>query len=143
MVILNSSGKPQLVAALRAHLGASVIVCQEHHCRGADLIDLQHDALDLGWSLVGANAHRTAKDGLSAGVAIAARAGARLGKVGTSFDHSPTVALGRVTAAWVNVGPPSGIVVISVYLFHTEGMTARNREVLRSAFAVARNYGSP
>ena len=35
------------------------------------------------------------------------------------------------------------MVIVSVYLFHTEGMTARNRSVLQNAFAVARNYGSP
>ena len=35
------------------------------------------------------------------------------------------------------------MVIVSVYLFHTEGMTARNRSALQSAFAVARNYGSP
>ena len=46
-------------------------------------------------------------------------------------------------AAWVNVGPNTGMVIVSVYLFLAEGMTARFRSVLQNAFAVARNYGSP
>ena len=143
VVILNSSGKPQLLAALKIHLRASVMINQEHHCAGVDLPDLQTAAKELGWCLIGAEAHRTAKDGVSAGVAIAARAGARLGKVGRSFDHSPSIAPGRLTAAWVNVGPSTGMLFLSMYLYHTEGLTARNRCIVLKAFALARSYGSP
>ena len=143
VVILNSSGRPQLLAAMKVHLNVSVMINQEHHCRGADFADLQYAAKDLGWCLVGAEAFGTAKDGTSAGVAIAARAGARVGMVGRSFDHSPHTAPGRITAAWINVGPSTGMLLLSIYLYHTEGMSARNRGILQKTIALTRSYGSP
>ena len=59
------------------------------------------------------------------------------------FDHSPTTLPGRVAAAWIQCGPPTGIVIISIYLFHSEGMTTRKRTLFQRAVAVARAYGSP
>ena len=125
LIIVNSSGKPQLLAAMETKLGASVLVNQEHHCHRSAFTDLQYEARDLGWKLVGAPAHATAKDGFSAGVAVAARNGIGIGPIGKKFDHSPSSCPGRVAAAWIHAGPKTGIVFISVYLFHTRG---RNRQ---------------
>ena len=143
LLLLNSSGRPQLLAALQIGLGVAVIMNQEHHCRKSAFVDLQYDARDSGWTLVGSEAHQTPKDGISAGVAVVAKAGIAVGPVGNRFDHSPPSAPGRVTAAWVHVGPKTGIVVISVYLFHTEELTARNKAIVNRALAIARSYGSP
>ena len=143
LILINSSGKPQLIAALEESQGASVIINQEHQCHAAAWVDLQHDAKNLGWTLVGASATKTVKDGVSARVAIASTKHVRLGSIGGAFDHSLKSYPGRIAAAWVNVGPDTGIVIISVYLFHTELLTARNRGILNQAIAIARNYGSP
>ena len=89
IILLNSSGKPQLLAALQKSMGASIVVNQEHHCQQSALVDLRHAAKDLGWVLVGAAATRMTKDASSAGVAIAAKFGIRVGSIGGKFDHSP------------------------------------------------------
>ena len=72
-IILNSSGKPQLLAALEVNQGEKVVICQEYHCAGAQFADLQYDAKKLGWTLPGAQAMRTVRDRNSVGVAIAVR----------------------------------------------------------------------
>ena len=143
LILINSSGKPQLIAALQESQGASVVINQEHQCHAAAWVDLQHDAKHLGWTLVGASATKTTKDGVSAGVSIATTKHVRLGPIGGEFDHSLKSHPGRIAAAWLNVGPDTGIVVISVYLFHTEALTTRNRGILNHAIAIAKNHGSP
>ena len=143
IILLNSSGRPQLLAALQKRMGASIVVNQEHHCQQSALVDLQHAAKDLGWVLVGAAATRTTKDASSAGVAIAAKSGIRVGSIDGKFDHSPAASPGRIAASWIQIGPPTGIVLVSIYLFHSEGMTARNRSLFQRAMAVVRAYGSP
>ena len=47
-VVLNSSGRPQLLAALTEIGGAKMFLGQEHHSHGASFVDLQHDAKKLG-----------------------------------------------------------------------------------------------
>ena len=104
VVLINSSGKPQLLAAVGQSLGATILVNQEHHCSGPAMTDLQHDAKHSGWTLVGAAAHRTVRDGAFVGTAVVAKAGVTLGDVAGKFDHSPATSPGRLTAAWVQAG---------------------------------------
>ena len=66
-----------------------------------------------------------------------------MGSIVGKFDHSPNTCPGCVAAAWVNLGPDTGLVIISVYLFHTEALIARNRGILNHAIAIAKNYGTP
>ena len=61
IILLNSSGKPQLLAAMQSDPNAAVTINQEHHCFGPEFVDLQHDAKNEGWSLVGSFANRTSK----------------------------------------------------------------------------------
>ena len=143
LLLINSSGKPQLLAALQTGLGIAVVLNQEHHCRKSTFVDLQYEARDSGWTLVGSEAHQTPKDGVSAGVAVVAKAGIAVGPIGDRFDHSPQLAPGRIAAAWIHVGPKTGLVVISVYLFHTEELSTRNKAIVNRAVAIARSYGSP
>ena len=142
-VILNSSGKPQLLAALEVSQGARVVFCQEHHCVGTQFADLQHDAKKLGWALTGAPATRTARDGNSAGVAVAVKAGIPFGDIGGSFDLSPSASPGRLSGAWIQAGPDTGMLFLSIYLYHTEGATIRNKAILQRAFSAVAGYGSP
>ena len=88
LVLINSSGKPQLLAALESNLGSSVFLCQEHHAGGPGFADLKHEAKQLGWTAEGAPACRTSKEGWSAGVAIVAKKGVGVGNVSGGFDHS-------------------------------------------------------
>ena len=144
MLILNSSGAPQYLAALATcDKEVMVVINQEHQCAGADYTDLRCDADAAGWHLHGAQAVRTKKDGLSAGVSIAVRKTVGKGDVNGKADHSPRVAPGRLSATWVQVGPDTGIVVMSIYLFHSEGLSFRNKKLLEHALATARSYGSP
>ena len=72
-VVLNSSGRPQLLAALTVLGGAKIVIGQEHHSHGASFVDLQHDAKAMGWTLVGAPATRTQAEGVFAGVCLLER----------------------------------------------------------------------
>ena len=143
ILTLNSSGRPQLLAALQVPNGAKIVACQEHHCHGADFVDLQHDAKALGWTLVGSPAAKTKSDGTSAGVCIAVRRAKGIGDVGGRFDLSPPSSPGRLAGAWIQAGRDTGMLVLSVYLYHTEGASARNRSILRAAFPTVASYGSP
>ena len=75
LVLINSSGRPQLMAALQISLGVAVFLCQQHHPSGSAFTDLQHEAKQVGWTAEGALACTTAKDGSSAGVAVVAKKG--------------------------------------------------------------------
>ena len=99
LVLLNSSGKPQLMAALQCSLVASIFLCQEHHAGGPNFVDLKHEAKQLGWTVEGASACRMAREGWSAGVVVVAKAGIGIGNVAGSFDHSLDAARGRLAAA--------------------------------------------
>ena len=140
--MLNSSGKPQLLAAMQTDQTATVIVNQDQ-CFGPEFVDLQHDAKNEGWALVVSSANKTVKEGKSCGVAIVAKHGINIGSVAGSLDHSGSQSPGRIAAAWMHVGPDKGMVVISVYLVHTVGPTPINRSVVQRALSIAKSYGSP
>ena len=106
-------------------------------------MDLQHDAKKLGWTLTGAPAVRTSREGSSAGVCVAARAGISVGDIGGSFDLSPPSYPGRLSGAWIQAGPDTGMIFLSVYLHHTEGASLRNKSILKRAISVAHGYGCP
>ena len=144
ILLLNSSGRPQLEAALQScEKDVGVILNQEHHANGMAFVDLQYEADRAGWKLQGAQAKHTDKNSFSAGTAIACRKRIGMGDVNAAYDHSPAHSGGRISAAWLQIGPPSGVVVISLYLYTQEGMTPRNRGLLSTAVALARASGSP
>ena len=120
-----------------------MIVNQEHQTRGAELMDLQYDAHNAGWNLHGSPAAKTLKDGLSAGVAVAVRKSVGCGLVHGKSDHSPRSSPGRLSAVWVQAGPDTGFLVASLYMYHSEGMSIRNRKLLEHALAVVKSYGPP
>ena len=88
--------------------------------------------------LVGASRARWAV----AGVAVAVRKTVGRGNVHATSGHSPKLALGRLSASWVQVGPDIGIVAISFYMFHSEGLAVRNKRLFEQAIATVKSDGS-
>ncbi len=145
----NSSGAPQLQAAVRAaqELGANApiaILNQEHHADDERYVDLQATLKKSGWSCAGAKAVRTAAGGRSAGVAVATPAHVPAACVGAPHaDRSPRLSPGRLAAEWIQDVVPSGISAVSAYLHDTEGPTPRNFQLLANAIETARAAGCP
>ena len=59
------------------------------------------------------------------------------------FDCSPSESPGRLTIAWADVVQSGGVLVGSLYAWHTEGLSARNRRLLLKAGEVAVAHGVP
>ena len=53
------------------------------------------------------------------------------------------VAEGRLASAWVQGGVRGGILCLTVYLWHTEGMSVRNVEILAQAGEIIRQHRGP
>jgi ribonuclease HI len=165
---LNSSGVPQLEAAMNIYgneptwkklreqehaesnsalsrpVPVAALLCQEHHARAPAFADFQQRSLKSGWKTVGSPAGIGDGGGDSAGVCIAANAQFQLGAAcGLAHDLSPRGSEGRLSAAWAGGILRGGIMLLSVYLWHSEGMTARNVELLEAAGAAIAQYGGP
>ena len=131
ILLVNSSCRPQFTAAMQTcSMQVKAILNQKHQGAGMQFVDLQYDAFNMGWAVHGAQAKCTAKGGRSAGTAIACRKAVGIGDVNGSFDQSPASSPGRLSAAWLQVGPPTGMVVVSVHVCTNEGMMPRNRNLL-------------
>jgi ribonuclease HI len=168
IVTLNSSGVPQLEAAmnlfgneptwkklreqehaesgeaLERPVAVAAILGQEHHAKKLAFADFQHRSKKCGWKLHGAPAAKGDGGGDSAGVCIAANAQFELGAAtGLAHDLSPKGSEGRLAAAWVGGVLRGGIMLMTIYLWHTEGLSARNVELLEAAGAAIAQYGGP
>ena len=44
---------------------------------------------------------------------------------------------------WTRIGAPTGIVILSAYLWHSEVLSLRNRELILAAIANAKYFGCP
>ena len=144
---MNTSGKPAALAALGAlgpfRKSVAVVALQEHHCLAEAVPDLQHQAAQLGWNLA-AVAATVKHEGPSGGVALAVPkhvpvASTRL----VQLDLSPSESPGRLGSLWVQAGIPGGMLVLSAYLWHSEGLTARNLRIILTALAAAKAHGGP
>ena len=169
IITFNSSGRPQLESVLdmygnnpewkrlRAdgHFGCdvsptepvpvAVVLAQEHHAQKRGFQDLQYAAKKCGWQLQGAAAVASASGiGSSAGVCIATNAQFMMGKAaGMNFDLSPRGSEGRLSVAWVDGVLRGGVMVLSVYLWHTEGLTDRNMDLLNAVGEAVARFGGP
>ena len=154
IVSLNSSGKPQLEQAFdyygrsRASAGNAVVVgailAQEHHALADAWIDLQHRGKAAGWQVQGAQAVPGEGGRGTAGTCVAARVHLGLTRAaGLPFDASPGGSEGRVSVTWVDGIMRGGVAVISVYLWHTEGLSPRNMAILKAAGEAAAHFGGP
>ena len=144
---INTSGKPAALTALRELVSTkrsvAAVALQEHHCLPDMLPDFQQQVSQIGWNLVAVPAV-VKKEGPSAGVALVTpkhvpAASSQLIKV----DLSPAASPGRLASLWVQAGIPGGMLIFSAYLWHTEGMTHRNQEIIYSALSAAKAHGGP
>ncbi len=146
--LLNSSGKPQLEAAVRAARETKgkciAIMNQEHHQVPGRIADLQAAVKAQGWTAAAAAAVTRGSEGPSAGVAVLtpSHVSAGLG-VGVRVDISPRGSEGRLAQLWCQRVVPSGILCISIYLHTNEGATPRNVALVSKALSTAVASGCP
>ena len=151
IVLLNSSGKHQLVEAMQHYrvrpnnqTQVVALLGQEHWARGNKWSTLQHQAKSAGWKLQGSEADMGEKGKPRAGTCIATRSHIGLGLAsGITIDLSPAGSEGRLAAAWAEGIIDGGIMAISVYLWHTEGLSARNLSILNAAGEAVAKHGGP
>ena len=159
LISLNSTGRPQLVEAMAyfktpallsndaskpVAVQVGAILGQEHHAYGASWADLQHQAKRAQWRLHGARAVKCDSGKGSAGVCIAARSHIDIGQpLHSPIDSSPPGSAGRVAVAFVNGILRGGVLLVSVYLWHSEGLTTRNMEILHAAGEAIARFGGP
>ncbi len=146
--LLNSSGKPQLEAAIRCANGERgtciAILNQEHHQTSANLADLQAAARSQGWTAAAVAAVGGGAGGPSAGVAVLTPTHIASGLgVGLKVDISPKGSDGRLAQLWCQKVVPSGVLCISVYLHTNEGATPRNVALISRALSTAVASGCP
>ncbi len=145
--LANTSGKPQLLNALdqlRHRRGMTVaVMCQEHLTPFRGLADLQHSTRAIGWKFAPSPAARGKGGGPSAGVGVAVPAQHGWATAGgaDTWDLSPPGSPGRIAAAWVQAGCAGGVLVISMYLWDSEGLTPRNMRIVEAAIEAGRAYG--
>ena len=122
VVVLNSSGWPQLDAAMDFYRGRedaggvsiAAILGHERHASGQAWVDLQHRARSGGWKLQGAQAVQCDSGRRSAGTCVAASAHVELSSAaGCPFDCSPQGSEGRLSAAWLEGVLRGGVMVLS------------------------------
>ena len=110
-----------------AHKLVAAVIKREHQCSGLDWPDSRVNAGKIGWKLAASLAGTTERRGRSAGTAIATRSALQ----------------GRLSAVWARIAPPIGIAILSAYLWHSEVLTLRNRNLVLRAMAVAKSFGCP
>ena len=150
----NSSGVPQLRLAHdhcrhgrfpgpdcgQLDVPVAALLAQEHHATGRSWVDLKATMKSAGWNLIGA----PAASEHSAGASISTRCAYHTGLTKNAReDFSPKASPGRVATAWVDGIIRDGILLISVYLWNTEGMTQRNIDILHAAGRAILQHGGP
>ena len=149
LVTANTTGSCSAYELLSTLQGRSheivAVALQEHWCMQGDLPDLQAKALKLGWKTAPVAATLSERGrGPSAGVAVAVPHHIGLAKLPEQeWDGSPAKSAGRIAKAWVQAVTPCGLLVITVYLWSSEGLTHRNRELVTTALGEGKAYGGP
>ena len=62
---------------------------------------------------------------------------------GMAVDRSPVESKGRLAVAWVEGVLRGGVMVVSSYIWHSEGLTERNSALLDAAGATVAEFGGP
>ena len=118
--------------------------CLVQEFRGADSTAIQakqRAAAREGWGLAVTPAICTPKGGISAGVGVAARSA--YGMTVHELGEIPECAKGRIAACHVGAVCKGGFHILSVYLWHSEGLTARNLDVLQTLAQVISRLRGP
>ena len=120
------------------------ILCQEHHAASAGYVDLQHRARASGWNLQGAEGVRRESGRGTAGVGIATSSSVgACCPLGGVVDCSPPKSEGRLAAMWIDGVLRGGVLLLSIYFWHSEGLTERNKTLLAAAGEVIARAGGP
>ena len=112
----------------------------EEHCGATE-----REAAWAGWSLSVEPARRTEAGCASAGVGVAVRScmgmaqPRHIGEAVESFQELSS----RVHVRWVSSVCRGGIYVISIYLFHSEGLSTRNLDLLQAVAAIISRLKAP
>ena len=155
---LNTSGKVQLRQACNDYMDDKVwevdgvvrryrvvaLTVQEHHTRGDTYIDLVAQVKRSGWDMSGSEAAPANRAQGKAGVGVLARRPTGIGVPSAmQKDLSPSGAEGRLTAAWIDGILHGGILVLSIYLFESEGLSDRNVNLIEKAGQAVVTHGGP
>ena len=110
---------------------ADVVLIQETKCTsGRRALTAERAAARARWGLLITPAVNTELDGVSAGVAVAARS--HFGMAGhSSAAERPACGRGRTAGGHVSIACKGGIHVLSLYLWCSEGLTQRNLDLLQ------------
>ena len=136
---------PNCSEAAVEYLGRSQAdFCLVQEFREADPVAIQakqRAATREGWGLAVTPAVCTSKGGISAGVGIAARS--VYGMTVHELGEIPECAEGRIAACHVGAVCKGGFHILSVYLWHSEGLTARNLDLLQTLAQVISRLRGP
>ena len=146
-ITMNTSGRPQLLENLDRLNARGTRTCavlnQEHHQWHRDLGELQYMASASGWKTGAVPAVAGPKGGASAGTAIFVRKAIGFDRATKGWSGGSGVAEGRIAVAWSQAVTKAGILILSVYLWTNEGLSAKNLRVLAAAAAIIDSHGGP
>ena len=136
---------PNCSEAAVAYLGRSQAdFCLVQEFREADTMAIQakqRAATREGWGLAVTPAVCTSQGGISAGVGVAARSA--YGMTVHDLGELPECAEGRIAACHVGAVCKGGFRILPVYLWHSEGLTARNLDLLQTLAQVISRLRGP
>jgi len=125
-------------------VAVAALLGQEHHTRGQAWTDLKASAKHAGWQMTGAKGGKGDKGTTVTCTLVAVRRGHSTGQTkDPKEDCSPTESPGRCSSVWVDGIVRGGVLLVSVYLWHEEGLTTRNRAILYAAGDAIRRHGGP
>jgi len=101
----------------------------------------KRDAREQGWNAHLTLAHPTGGHAGSAGCAVLVRVGSGITPAASHTVREPM--RHRIAVAWVDAVVRGGIHCVSVYLRHSEGLSAENQAILEELFAVLRTLRGP
>ena len=122
---------------------ADVVVVQEVKLADmAPCLAAERAAKRAGWSMSVVPAVRTERNGISAGVAVAARSHYGVAEKKGPCEGDPACSVGRLAANQVSIACKGGVHFVSMYLWCSEGLSSRNLDLLQTcAELIARLHG--
>ena len=130
---------------VRGMATVAAIICQEHQLRSDGWLDFKHKSKKHGWAVKGVQAIECDKRN-SAGVCIAVSSGfdsgAKLEELSEAPQEHPDAA-GRITSVWIDGVVRGGLLVLALYLWHSEGLSNKNLQILWDAGELITKHGGP
>ena len=77
------------------------------------------------------------------GTTVIAERSVGVDKVFRTWNHGTGEAAGRVSAAWVQDVTRAGVLLVSTYLWHSEGLSERNIRILGAIASILARHGGP